>query len=130
MNRIELIEKLATAHGFTNAEAGRIVQTFVDTIVESVKKNDGLSLVGFGSFKLVSKAARKARNPRTGETIKVGARKVPKFTPGAAFLDAVDSKRAAARAAAAGTKAAAKATAKKSAAARKTAPAKKAAAKR
>lgn len=131
MNRIELIEKLASAHGFTNAEAGRIVQTFVDTIVESVKKNDGLSLVGFGSFKLVSKAARKARNPRTGETIKIGARKVPKFTPGAAFLDAVDSKRAAARAAAASTKAAAsKATAKKAAAARKTAPAKKAAAKR
>ena len=101
MNRIELIEKLVKAHGFSNAEAGRVVQTFVSTIIESVKKNDGLSLTGFGSFKLVSKAARKARNPRTGETIKIGARKVPKFTPGAAFLDAVDAKRAAARAAAA-----------------------------
>ena len=130
MNRIELIEKLVKAHGFSNAEAGRVVQTFVSTIIESVKKNDGLSLTGFGSFKLVSKAARKARNPRTGETIKIGARKVPKFTPGTAFLDAVDAKRAAARAAAAASARMPlkKAAAKKTAPAKKAAPAKRAAA--
>ena len=102
MNRIELIEKLASTHGFSNAQAGRVVQTLVDAIVESVKKNDGLSIVGFGSFKLVAKAARKPRNRRTGETVKIAARKVPKLTPGTALLDAVDAKRAAVRAAAVG----------------------------
>ena len=99
------------------------MQTFVSTIIESVGEDDGLSIVGFGSFKLVATSARTARNPRTGETVKIGARKLPKFTPGAAFLDAVDAKRAAVRAAAASAKAPLK-----KAAAKKTAPAKRAAA--
>lgn len=102
MNRNEFIGKLATTHDLTKAEAGRVVQTVIDTIIESVRKGDGLSITGFGSFRQVAKAARKARNPHTGETIKVAARKVPKFVPGAAFVAAVDPKRAAAKAAARG----------------------------
>lgn len=112
MNRIEFIEKIVAAHGVSKAEAGRILETVTSTIVNAVKKGDTVSLVGFGSFKQVARAARTGFNPQAGEKIKIAAQKVPKFVPGAAFKAAVDPKVAKRKA----EKAAAKPAAKKAAA--------------
>jgi len=92
MNRIELVETLAEKHEMSKAEAGRVLDTFIDAIVGTVKKGGTVSLVGFGSFKQVSRAARNGRNPSTGEKVKIAAAKLPKFTPGTAFKEAVDAK--------------------------------------
>ncbi len=117
MNRIEIIELLATRHDLSKAEAGRVLATILDAVVTTVKKGGTVSLPGFGTFKQSSRSARTGRNPSTGETIKIAATKVPRFTAGAGFKDAVDAKAAARRAA-------------KKAAPAKKAPAKKAAAKK
>jgi len=118
MNRIELIEKLASSHDLSKAAAGRIVDTLIDSIVTAVKKGDSVQLVGFGTFKQVARAARTGFNPREGKAIKIPATKVPKFVPGSAFKAAVDPKAAARKAGAAKAKPAPvkKAAAKKAAA--------------
>jgi DNA-binding protein HU-beta len=94
MNRIELVEKIATENEITKAAAARILTTITTEIVKSVKKGDPVQLIGFGTFKQVTRAARKGRNPSTGAAIKIAAAKLPKFVPGAAFKDAVDPKSA------------------------------------
>ena len=98
MNRQELVEKIATAHTLSKAEAGRVLDTVTAAIVGAVKKGEAVQLVGFGSFKQVARAARTGFNPQAGEKIKIAAQKVPKFVPGAAFKDAVDPKAAKRRA--------------------------------
>jgi len=119
MNRIELVETIASRHELSKAEAGRILDTILDAVVGTVKKGGTVSLVGFGSFKQVARAARTGFNPQAGTKIKIAAAKVPKFTPGSGFKAAVDAKfakRKAEKAAAAPKKAAAapkKAAAKK-----------------
>ncbi|MES2534165.1 MAG: HU family DNA-binding protein [Pseudomonadota bacterium] len=118
MNRIQLVEKLATAHSLSKAEAARVLETVTSSIVAAVKKGDPVQIVGFGTFKQVARAARSGFNPQAGTKIKIAAQKVPKFVPGAAFKAAVDpkaAKRKADKAAAApvAKKAAAKAPAKK-----------------
>jgi DNA-binding protein HU-beta len=135
LNRIELVEKIATAHNVSKAEAARILETITGSIVAAVKKGDPVQIVGFGTFKQVARAARSGFNPSAGTKIKIAAQKVPKFVPGAAFKAAVDPKAAkrkadkavvakpAAKAAKTAAKPAAKPAAKKAAA-----PAKKAAA--
>ena len=127
MNRIELVEKIATTHNVSKAEAARIVETVTSSIVAAVKKGDPVQIVGFGTFKQVARAARTGCNPSVGTKIKIAAQKVPKFVPGAAFKAAVDPKAAkrkadAKPAAKSAAKPAAKPVAKKAAAA----PAKKA----
>jgi DNA-binding protein HU-beta len=116
MNRIELIEILADKHQLSKAEAGRVLDTVVDTIVGTVKKGDAVTLVGFGTFKQVARAARTGFNPQAGTKIKIAAAKVPKFTAGTAFKAAVDAKfakRKAEKAAAAPKKVVKKPVAKK-----------------
>lgn len=119
MNRIELVEKIASAHDVSKAEAARILETVTSSVVAAVKKGDSVTLVGFGTFKQVARAARTGFNPSQGVKIKIAAQKVPKFVPGAAFKAAVDPKAAKRKA----DKAAAAPAVKK-------APAKKAAAKK
>lgn len=99
MNRIELVEKIADEHGLTKAGAARILDTVFSSIVTAVKKNEGFSYVGFGTFKQHARPARKGHNPRTGEALKLPATKIPKFVPGTAFKAAVDPKAAARKAA-------------------------------
>jgi DNA-binding protein HU-beta len=94
MNRLELVEKIATENEITKAAAARILTTVTTEIVKSVKKGEDVQLIGFGTFKQVQRAARKGRNPSTGAAIKIAAAKLPKFVPGAAFKDAVDPKAA------------------------------------
>jgi DNA-binding protein HU-beta len=112
MNRVELIELLATQHDLSKAEAGRVLATVLDAVVSTVKKGGSVSLPGFGTFKQTARAARTGRNPATGDTIKIAAAKLPKFSAGSAFKAAVDPKGAARKAAAKAAKPAKKAAGK------------------
>lgn len=96
MNRTQLIEKIITQHpDLTKSATGRILDTLIETIQVAVKKGDAVTLVGFGTFKSVKRAARTGKNPSTGATLKIPAGTVPKFTAGSKFKAAVDPKAAA-----------------------------------
>lgn len=101
MNRSELVEILASKSDISKAAAGRVLETLIDTIQTTVKKGDSVSLVGFGTFKAVRRAARVGKNPQTGDKLKIAATTVPKFTAGAKFKAVVDPKAAARKAKAA-----------------------------
>ena len=89
MTKADLIEKMAKDAGVSKAVAGRALDSFIDGIVKSVRKGNKVALVGFGTFALSKRKARKGRNSRTGETISIKAAKVPKFSAGKTFRDAV-----------------------------------------
>lgn len=90
MNKAELIEKVEKrAECCTKAEAQRAVDAVIDTIKEELKKGGEVAIGGFGTFLVRQRAARKARNPKTGETIQVPAKKVPKFRAGKGLKEAV-----------------------------------------
>jgi DNA-binding protein HU-beta len=140
MNKAELIDVLTEKLGSDRRSATAAVENIVDTIVRAVHKGDSVTITGFGVFEQRRRAARVARNPRTGETVRVKPTNVPAFRPGAQFKAVVSGAQklpaegpAVKRGVTAGTarKAAKKAPAKKAAAkktAAKKAPAKKAAA--
>ena len=142
MNKAELIDVLTDKLGSDRRHATAAVENVVDTIVRAVHKGDSVTITGFGVFEQRRRAARVARNPRTGETVKVKPTSVPAFRPGAQFKAVVSgSQRLPAEgpavkrgvvASGGAKKAAKKAPAKKTAAKKavKKAPAKKAAAKR
>jgi DNA-binding protein HU-beta len=89
MTKAELIDKVASGAGLSKADAGRALDAALDSIKAGLKKGQRITLVGFGTFAIVKRKARKGRNPRTGEEIKISASKSPKFTPGKALKDAV-----------------------------------------
>ena len=89
MTKEELIEKISKDTSLSKADAGRALNAVVDNIVKALKKGDKVSLVGFGNFSVSKRKARIGRNPQTGATIKIAARKVPKFSAGKAFKEAV-----------------------------------------
>ena len=89
MNKSELIDAIAKRTEFSKAASGKALDAVIALIVEAVAKGDGVSLVGFGSFKAVPRAAREGKNPKTGEKIKIPATIVPKFSAGANFKAAV-----------------------------------------
>ena len=90
MNKAELIDAVADASEISKASAGRALDALIETITKALKKDDQVTLVGFGTFALRKRAARSGRNPRTGETIKIKASKVPTFKPGKALKDAIN----------------------------------------
>jgi DNA-binding protein HU-beta len=143
MNKAELIDVLTDKLGSDRRHATAAVENVVDTIVRAVHKGDSVTITGFGVFEQRRRAARVARNPRTGETVKVKPTSVPAFRPGAQFKAVVSGsqrlpaegpavKRGVVGATGAAKKAAKKAPAKKTAAKKvvKKAPAKKAAVKK
>lgn len=89
MNKNQLIDAIAEESGLNKAQAGKAVAAFIKTVTQAVASGDGVSLVGFGSFKRVERSARNGRNPKTGAAMKIAARAVPRFTAGAGFKDAV-----------------------------------------
>ncbi len=91
MNKSELIDEVADAADISKASASRALDGLVNAITKALKKNDEVTLVGFGTFTVRKRAARSGRNPRTGETIKIAASRVPGFKPGKALKDAVNS---------------------------------------
>ena len=89
MNKSELIDHIASQADISKAAATRALDAVIGGIKATLKKNNSVSLVGFGTFSVTKRAARSGRNPRTGATIKIKAAKVPKFRPGKALKDAL-----------------------------------------
>ena len=89
MTKADLIDKVAKDSKISKAAAGKAIDTLLDSIEKTLKKGGKVTLVGFGTFSVSKRKARKGRNPRTGETIKIAAHKTPKFSAGKAFKEAV-----------------------------------------
>jgi DNA-binding protein HU-beta len=89
MNKASIIEDVHGKLGGTKADAERLVDGIFDSVVEALKKGEEVSIAGFGIFSVRQRAARKARNPRTGAMVDVPATKVPKFRAAKALKDAV-----------------------------------------
>lgn len=89
MNKAALVEKVHEVLGSTKVEAEKVVDTVFDSITKSLKSGEEVSVAGFGIFEAKTRAARTARNPRTGESIKVPAMKTPKFRAAKALKEAV-----------------------------------------
>lgn len=92
MNKADLIAAIAAKTGDTKKVAEASVNAFVDVVTETLKKGDKVQLVGFGSFEVRKRAARKGRNPQTKEEIKIPASKAPVFKAGKALKDIVNKK--------------------------------------
>ena len=92
MNKAELIAAIAAKTGDTKKAAEASVNAFVDVVTKSLVKGDKVQLVGFGSFEVRKRAARKGRNPQTKEEIKIPASKAPVFKAGKALKDLVNKK--------------------------------------
>jgi DNA-binding protein HU-beta len=99
VNKGELIEAIASSSDLSKAQAERVLNSVIVTIEGELKKGNDVAIVGFGTFKVASRAARTAKNPQTGAPVKVAARKVPKFTPGKGLKDLVNGKKSASKAA-------------------------------
>ena len=89
MNKQAIVEAVNVKLGTTKVQAEQIVDTVIDSIVSSLKKGEEVSIAGLGIFSVKQRAARTARNPRTGETLQVAAMKVPKFRAAKALKEAV-----------------------------------------
>ena len=89
MTKADLIDKMASDADISKAAAGKALDSFIDSIKKTLKKGNKVTLVGFGTFSVGKRAARKGRNPQTGATIKIKASKAPKFKAGKSFKDAV-----------------------------------------
>lgn len=88
MNKGDLINNVAKVVK-TKKEAEAAINEVLASISGALKKGDTVTLIGFGTFKVVKRAARKGRNPQTGKEIKIKAKKVPRFAPGKALREAV-----------------------------------------
>jgi DNA-binding protein HU-beta len=87
VNKSELIEHIAKQADISKAAAARALEALIGGVKATLKKNNSVSIVGFGTFSVTKRAARAGRNPRTGAAIKIKAAKVPKFRPGKALKD-------------------------------------------
>jgi DNA-binding protein HU-beta len=82
MNKAELIARISEDVGITKTQAGATLDSFTEAVGKTLKKGDKVTLVGFGTFSVSKRAARNGRNPQTGATIKIKAKKVAKFKAG------------------------------------------------
>lgn len=89
MNKSELIDAVAKSASLSKAAAARAMGALFDTIAKGLKSGDVITLVGFGTFKVSARAARKGRNPQTGKEIMIKATKVPVFRAGKSLKDVV-----------------------------------------
>ena len=86
MNKIELIAAVAEKAGMTKVDARKAIDAVLEVSKEELKKGDKIALVGFGTLGVVNRPARQGRNPRTGKTIKIAAKKVVRFKPAANIM--------------------------------------------
>lgn len=89
MTKTELIDKIASGAGLTKADAEKALNATLNAIKVALKKGQKVALIGFGTFSVAKRKARKGRNPQTGEELKIPSTKVPKFTAGKALKEAV-----------------------------------------
>jgi DNA-binding protein HU-beta len=90
MNKADLVDRIAAGSGISKAQAANAIDTAMQSITGALKKGDRVALIGFGTFSVAQRKARNGRNPQTGATIKIAARRVAKFTPGAELRKAVN----------------------------------------
>jgi DNA-binding protein HU-beta len=90
MNKVELVEAMATQAGITKKDAEAALNAFTGVVTEELKKGEKVQLVGFGTFEVAERAERTGRNPQTGEEMTIAACKAPKFKAGKALKDAVN----------------------------------------
>ena len=91
MNKSELINALAEKTGYSKKDAEKTLNAFIDAVSGSMAKGEKVQLIGFGTFDVKKRPARKARNPRTGAEIKIAASKAPAFKAGKALKDKVNA---------------------------------------
>ncbi|HEY3128414.1 MAG TPA: integration host factor subunit beta [Acidobacteriota bacterium] len=90
MTKAELVEEVAKNSNLTKKDAEVIVQTVLDSIIDSLKEGRKVELRGFGSFRLRQRSSRTGRNPKTGEKVKVPAKRIPYFKPGKELKDLIN----------------------------------------
>ena len=90
MNKGDFVGAVADAADMTKADAERAVEAMFKVVKKALKSGDSISLVGFGTFSVRKRAARTGRNPRTGDTIKIKASKIPAFKTGKGLKDAIN----------------------------------------
>ncbi|MCC7549280.1 MAG: HU family DNA-binding protein [Burkholderiales bacterium] len=90
MNKAELVEAIAKKAGGTKVAAEATLDAFIDSVTAALTKGDSVALIGFGTFSVSKRAARKGRNPATGAEIRIPASKVAKFSAGAKLKKAVN----------------------------------------
>ncbi|SIT66490.1 HU family DNA-binding protein [Edaphobacillus lindanitolerans] len=89
MNKTDLVNSVAEATGLSRKDATNAVESVFNSISDALAEGDKVQLIGFGNFEVRERAARKGRNPQSGEEIEIAASKVPAFKPGKALKDAV-----------------------------------------
>ncbi len=89
MNKAELIQEVSVRAGVKTKEAEALLDALVATVESTLAEGEKVAITGFGTFAVSERAARKGRNPQTGQEIDIPACKVPRFTPGKAFKEAV-----------------------------------------
>ncbi len=92
MNKADLIDRVAAGTKISKAQAATAIDTLVESVTGALRKGDRVALIGFGTFSVSQRKARNGRNPQTGTVIKIAARKVAKFTPGAELKKSVNRK--------------------------------------
>lgn len=90
MNKGDLVSKIQDHADLTKSQAESALNAVLDSITEALKKDDNVSILGFGTFSAQTREARQGRNPRTGETIQIAKKTVVKFKPGKKLADAVN----------------------------------------
>ncbi len=89
MNKAELVEEVADQTGLTKRASREAVDAIISAITDSLTREERVTLVGFGSFQVMERKARKGRNPQTGRELQIPAKKVPKFKAGRGLREAV-----------------------------------------
>jgi len=89
MNKTELIDKVAKESALSKSTAEQVVNNVFSAVAEAMKTGDNVTLVGFGTFSITERAAREGRNPQSGVTINIPAKKVVKFKAGSKLVDCV-----------------------------------------
>ena len=92
MTKADIIAKLAEEIKISKKAAGQTLALVTDSVAQAMRKGEKVTFVGFGTFSVVQRKARKGRNPRTGKELKIAAKKAPKFSPGAALKAAAEGK--------------------------------------
>lgn len=90
MNKTDLIERLAARCGLSRNETATVLDALLETITETLRQGEDVTLTGFGTFHVKQRAARTGRNPRTGESVAIAASRVPAFKAGKSLKDALN----------------------------------------
>jgi DNA-binding protein HU-beta len=89
MNKQDIINSISTKSGLSKKDSGGALEAFISSVEDALKVGDKVSLVGFGTFEITERVARKGRNPQTGEEIDIPASKAPKFKAGKGLKESV-----------------------------------------